>query len=194
MASCNTGDGAPKPARSVGQACSSSEKDSGGMAAVPPRPQPARAAVGGGHSETRNHEEERDLANAKDDVGGSASEPGARAPPLPRRSQDDYRKPPGRPQCRKLGAGTGGAVELRLVVSDGVFAAVKFPNGGPDLWREADVAAFVHKHPHPNVLAPLFYTGDKEFPSSLAFPVQMGTLAAIRNLSGGILPKPFAKP
>ena len=51
----------------------------------------------------------------------------------------------------------------------------------------------VYRHPYPSVLAPLFYTGTPETPSSLAFPVQLGDLAHARRLSCGMFPRPLAK-
>ena len=112
---------------------------------------------------------------ASGDVGGRASQTATSTPQmLPQHSENDYTRPKGRQQRRKLGSGAEGTVELRIAASTGDFVAVKFPKSGHNLWREADVAGYVYRHPHPNVLAPLFYTGTPGTPSSLAFPVQLG--------------------
>ena len=80
------------------------------------------------------------------DVGDGASKPVASIPRvLPQRSETEYIKPKGRQQRRKLGQGTGGTVELRSLLSTGEFIAVKFPNKGQDLWREAQVTGFFTK-------------------------------------------------
>ena len=79
------------------------------------------------------------------------------------------------------------------MASTGEVVAVKFPNAGQDLHREAAVATFFHKQGHPNMLAPLFFTGPKPNPSSLAFPVLLGSLEDLRKGSSGMFPKHLAK-
>ena len=92
---------------------------------------------------------------ASGDVGGRASQTATSTPQmLPQHSETDYTRPKGRQQRRKLGSGAEGPVELRIEASAGDFVAVKFPKSGHNLWREADVAGYVYRHPHPNVLAP----------------------------------------
>ena len=113
--------------------------------------------------------------------------------PLPQRSENDYIKPSALQQRRKIGSGTEGTVELRRAVSEGDFVTVKFPRTGHNLSRGTDVAGYFYEHRHPNVLAPLFYTGTPRTPSSLAFPVQLGNLADVRRLSCGMFPRPLAK-
>ncbi len=95
----------------------------------------------------------------------------------------------------RLGSGTGGHVDLKILKGTRDMFAVKRPRDGQDLAAEFEASVYFRNCPHPNVLAASFFTGPLDFPAGLAFPPLLGNLADVRSLPGvaGLFPLPLAK-